>query len=401
MNIFAKSSKDKMHTINQLTIHALTRKYTLIIIQNMKKIIFAITVLLIIAACHKRNEYSIHINVKNGPDSVMVLNNWYTSNDTNLIVDGKCEFVGVIDSFPKLVSLGFPFPSQRRTQLILEPGIINVTYTKKDGFIIGGTPNNTTLQKLNETLAPYNQKVRETWKDWNIAYRKENRSKEECEIAFAKAEEAKKIRAEKQRELIKNSPNYAGFVKALPLVRNETAANLKSFLDQFKEFENDRRYKSMKRQYGYALNTTAGGQVPGFTYPDPEGDMISLIDFRGKWVLIDFWYSSCHWCRKMTPHLINIYNEWKDHKNFEIVSISVDKPKDREKWIKAIEEDKAPWTQVWDSTKTYPLKFGVSGYPTLFLVDPEGKGTIKIVGYHEEASLRRLFNEAMDNDYKL
>ena len=360
----------------------------------MKKILFAIVMLSIIVACNKKNEYSISISVDNAPDSVMVLNNWLSS-DTNLIVDGKCEFSGVIDSFPKLVSLSFPYPLHKRTHIILEPGNIHVKYTKKTGFVIGGTPNNTTLQKLNEDLAPYDKKVKKTWSGWSKAYRKKDRNKQECEIAFAKYKKTIRLKAEKQRELIKNNPNYAGFVTSLSLTRYETAANLKSYLDEFEEFSADRRYKAMKQLYECAARTTAGATVPGFTYPDPERNMISLSDFKGKWVLIDFWYVSCGWCRKMTPHLINIYEDWKDKKNFEIISISVDKPKDREKWIQAIKDDKAPWTQVWDSTKTYPLEFGVSGYPTLFLIDPEGKGTIKILGYHEEASLRRLFEEQM------
>jgi thiol-disulfide isomerase/thioredoxin len=361
----------------------------------MKILLFVITMLFTVIACNNKNEYTISINVENGPDSVMIFNNWYTSSDTNLIIDGKCEFIGVIDSFPKLVSLGFHFPSQKRTQIILDPGNIKVSYTKLNGFIIGGTPNNSKLQNINEELAPYNKKITETWRNWNLAYRKKDRSKEECESTFTKYMKAKKIKAAKQRDLIRENHNYAGLVTTLSLNRYETAVNLKSYLEEFKEFSADRRYNSIEKLYECAAKTTAGSHIPTFTFPDPDGNMISLSNFKGKWVLIDFWYSGCHWCRKMTPHLINIYNDWNESKNFEIVSISVDKPKDRKKWIKAIEDDKATWTQVWDSTKTYPLEFGISGYPTLILVDPEGKGTIKIVGYHEEGSLKRLFEEQM------
>ena len=121
--------------------------------------------------------------------------------------------------------------------------------------------------------------------------------------------------------------------------------------------------------------------------------MVSLSDFRGNWVLLDFWYVDCPWCRKLTPHLINIYNEWKDSRNFEIVSISVDKPKDHGRWIEAIENDGASWTQVNDSTKTYPLEYGITGYPTLILIDPDGNGVKKIIGYQEEGGLKRLLNE--------
>ena len=122
-------------------------------------------------------------------------------------------------------------------------------------------------------------------------------------------------------------------------------------------------------------------------------EQVALSDFRGKWVLLDFWYVDCHWCRKLTPHLINIYDEWKEEKNFEIISISVDKPKDYDRWLEAIEHDGATWTQVNDSTKTYPLEYGITGYPTMILVDPEGNGVRKIIGYQEEGGLKRILEE--------
>lgn len=359
----------------------------------MKKILSYCLILLFLASCTPKNTYVIKVNVKGGPDSLMVHNNWYSSSDTALIIDGQCEFTGVIDSFPKLVSLGFPYPSQERTRMILEPGNIIITYSAEGGFVLGGTENNIILQKLFDELEPYNAEVKKAWKAWGEAYKKEPRIKEECEETWIVQEEAKRLRDEKTRELIKNNPNYAGLVITLPIARYENAEMLKSYVDEFKEFSYDKRYTRIKDQYEIAAKTTGGAPVPEFTFPDPDGKMVSLTDFRGKWVLLDFWYVDCGWCRKMTPHLITIYDDWKDNKNFEIVSLSVDKPKNYERWKQAIIDDGTTWTQVLDSTKTYPLKYGITGYPTLILIDPEGNGTIKIIGYQEEGGLRRLLGE--------
>jgi len=359
----------------------------------MKKLFYLTLVLLILVSCNKKNSYVIKVIIDEGPDSVMVHNNWYTSSDTALIINGECQFKGVIDTFPKLVSLGFPFPSQERTRMILEPGEITVNYSKENGFTIGGTENNIILQKLFDELKPYEEDVKKTWKAWGVAYNKETRIKEECEEAWVIQEESKRIKNEKTRALIKANPNYAGLVITLPIARYENAEMLGYYANEFKKFSYDKRYKSIYDQYAIAAKTTGGAKVPDFTFPDPEGKMISLTDFRGKWTLLDFWYVDCHWCRKMTPHLISIYEDWKDNKNFEIVSISVDKPKDYERWKQAIIDDGASWTQVLDSTKTYPLEYGVTGYPTMFLIDPEGRGTIKIIGYQEEGGLRRLLGE--------
>ncbi|MFC2120821.1 redoxin domain-containing protein [Bacteroidota bacterium] len=361
----------------------------------MKKIFCLIFGILLLVSCTQKNTYVIKVNATGEPDSIMIHNNWYSGADTAILIDGQCEFTGEIDTFPKLVSLGFPYPSQERTRMILEPGKIEVKYSAENGFILGGTKNNIILQKLFDELKPYDEEVTKTWKAWGEAYRKEPRDNEECEETWIVQEEAKKLRNEKTRELIKTNPNYAGLVIALPIARYETAEMLKSYVDGFKEFSYDKRFESLKDQYEVAAKTTGGAPVPDFTFPDPDGKMVSLTDFRGKWVLIDFWYVDCHWCRKMTPHLITIYEDWKDKKNFEIVSISVDKPKDYDRWKQAIIDDGATWTQVLDSTKTYPLEYGVTGYPTMFLVDPEGKGTIKIIGYQEEGGLRRLLEEIM------
>ena len=361
----------------------------------MKNVLVFFVTIILIAACNSpaSNEYTIEVTVTDGPDSVMVHNHWYVTSDTMPVIDGICTFSGVVDSFPTLVSLGFPFPSHESTRMILEPGDIKVSYSAEKGFVLGGTENNIVLQELFESLEPMEKEVKKVWKDWNDAYKKEPRIKEECEEAWIVQEKAKKRKDKLTRELIKDNPNYAGLVITLPIARYEDASQLGFYVDHFKQFKGDKRYESLVTQYEVAEKTTNGKAAPGFTFPNPEGEMISLSDFKGKWVLLDFWYVDCHWCRKLTPHLINIYEDWRNKKDFEIVSVSVDKPKDYDRWLEAIEHDGATWTQVNDSTKTYPLEFGITGYPTMILVDPDGNGVKKIIGYQEEGGLRRILEE--------
>jgi len=360
----------------------------------MKKLLI-LSLIVGIVACsqHNPNEYTIEVSVVDGPDSVMVHNYWYVTSDTMPVIDGICEFKGVVDSFPTLVSLGFPFPSHETTRMVLEPGDIKVRYSKEEGFTLGGTENNIILQELFAELKPLEDEVRVVWRAWNDAYKKDPRSKEECEEAWIVQEGVKKRKDELTRKLIRENPNYAGLVITLPIARHENAENLGFYVEQFKEFTGDKRYESLVTQYEVAERTVSGKPAPAFTYPDPEGNMVSLSDFKGKWVLLDFWYVDCPWCRKLTPHLINIYEDWSKTKDFEIISVSVDKPKDYERWLEAIEHDGATWTQVNDSTKTYPLEYGITGYPTLILIDPEGNGVRKVIGYQEEGGLRRILDE--------
>ncbi len=359
----------------------------------MKKLILISLIVLVAVSCGPKRHYAIQVSSEGGPGNRIVHNNWDISSDTLKLDGGKCMFTGIIDTFPKLVSIGFTPPSYLSTRMILEPGKIFVDYTKENGFKLGGTENNIIFQKLLDEMKPFQDDAAKVWKAWNVAYNKTPRSKEECEAIWIQHEDANQRTLDKTRELIKANPNFAGLVITLPIIRSEPVEYLKSYVDEFKAFSNNRWYQMIVKEYEIADKTISGKPVPGFSFPDTTGKMVSLSDFKGKWVLLDFWYVDCPWCRKLTPHMIDIYKDWKQSKNFEIISISVDKPKDYKRWKEAIVEDKSPWTQVNDSTKTYPDVYGINGYPTLILVDPQGNGVKKIIGYQEENGLRRLLGE--------
>lgn len=119
-------------------------------------------------------------------------------------------------------------------------------------------------------------------------------------------------------------------------------------------------------------NVQIGKVAPEFSLPDTAGVSVSLSDFRGKYVLLDFWASWCPPCRRENPNVVKAFNEYKD-KNFMIVGISLDK--DKSKWMKAIADDNLAWTHLsdlkyWDSE--IPALYGVRGIPANLLLDPDG-----------------------------
>src|SRR5512137_2270315 len=123
---------------------------------DLKNPLMAVLLLLLAAtSCGPRNQYRIVFEATDAADSLVVHNNWYTSSDTLPLVNGRCTFEGTIDTFPKLVSVGFPLPSQKNTRMVLEPGVIRVDYSGEKGFRLGGTRNNVILQELFDTLKPY------------------------------------------------------------------------------------------------------------------------------------------------------------------------------------------------------------------------------------------------------
>lgn len=118
---------------------------------------------------------------------------------------------------------------------------------------------------------------------------------------------------------------------------------------------------------------SSGPEAPDFTLTTPEGKTVKLSDFRGKYVMLDFWASWCPPCRAANPNLVRVYEHFKD-KNFTILGISLDKSKDS--WMQAIAADKLNWTHV-SELKGWRGKvsnlYQVNAIPASFIIDPSGK----------------------------
>lgn len=106
---------------------------------------------------------------------------------------------------------------------------------------------------------------------------------------------------------------------------------------------------------------------------DTANKIIRLADFKGKVILIEFWGSWCGPCREENPSLMKIYNNYKSQ-GFEIFGVATET--DRKQWIKAIEADSLTWINVTDFNGTNnkaAITYGVTGYPTNFLINKAGK----------------------------
>ncbi|MDQ3276929.1 MAG: AhpC/TSA family protein [Bacteroidota bacterium] len=109
-----------------------------------------------------------------------------------------------------------------------------------------------------------------------------------------------------------------------------------------------------------------------FTQPDVNGQPVSLSQFRGKYVLVDFWASWCQPCRNENPAVVKAYDQFKN-KNFTILGVSLDQNKDA--WQQAIQQDGLSWTHVSDLkfwNNAAAALYGVQSIPYNVLIDPQG-----------------------------
>lgn len=120
--------------------------------------------------------------------------------------------------------------------------------------------------------------------------------------------------------------------------------------------------------------TAVGVQAMDFTQNDPDGKPVKLSDFRGKYVLLDFWASWCGPCRQENPNVVRAYNKYKD-KNFTVLGVSLDRQNGKDAWLKAVKDDGLTWTHVSDLQfwhNEVAVMYGVQSIPKNFLIDPKG-----------------------------
>lgn len=119
-------------------------------------------------------------------------------------------------------------------------------------------------------------------------------------------------------------------------------------------------------------NVKIGAPAPAFSIPDMDGKMVSLADFKGKYVLLDFWASWCGPCKPQIPFL-KAANEKFKNRNLVVLGISLDSKK--ELWIKAVAKHELNWLNLsslkgWgDATAS---AYGASYIPFNVLIGPDG-----------------------------
>jgi thiol-disulfide isomerase/thioredoxin len=142
------------------------------------------------------------------------------------------------------------------------------------------------------------------------------------------------------------------------------------------EFPDSEPVKMLKEEEA-AKKTQAGlvdgAKFPDFNEKDVAGKPLSIANYKGKVVLLDFWATWCGPCRAELPNVLKTYE--KHHpKGFEIIGVSLDQ--DKEKLMTFAKDKEMTWQQFFDGKgwgNKLAVKYGIQSIPATFLLDGEGK----------------------------
>ncbi|WP_223550435.1 TlpA disulfide reductase family protein [Aestuariivivens sp. NBU2969] len=323
--------------------------------------------------------------------------------DTAIVIDEKFSFQGKRDepSLELLTINGY----KGFLPVIVENGEIYI-YIEKDSLLtskISGTANNEAYQRY---------------------FKNENSLKDKLKTLTSNYQKATASNSGDQKAILKEITQTRETLNELPityinqnkdafltvLILNQAIKNRQLKFEQIESIYNSLSqelkissygnktgaYITTQKQIMKAEKTTQIGNVaPNFSAPNPEGKTLALNNIKGEITIIDFWASWCGPCRRENPKVVKLYEAYHK-KGLEIIGVSLDREGQKDRWLKAIEDDQLTWHHVsnlkfWQD----PIAklYNVRSIPATFILDAEGKIIAKnLRGQALEKKIAELLN---------
>ncbi len=364
-----------------------------------RKLIFI--ALIALFACSKQEKgYEITVKLDNAEGQVLlerIDESKWVQVDTADIVDGTAILKGKVE-IPEDYYLSI-IGQRAKTILFVENTKMTVTGNAagqdlEDIKVTGSK----THDEFNEIF----NKINDIGKEYMELYQQSRQASAEGDTAKAnllmtKVQEMYESTSKMQVDFVKNNP--ASFATPYFLSRIQHGMevdeldNIISSLDP--KLHEIKSVISLKERVEKLKSVAVGQIAPDFTMNTPDGKPVKFSDYYKKheYTLLDFWASWCGPCRVENPNVVAVFNQYKD-KGFTVFGVSLDR--DRDDWLKAIDDDKLTWGHVSDLSywnNSAAQLYAVNSIPSSLIVDKEGR----IIAKNKRAEeLQKAISELLD-----
>ena len=313
--------------------------------------------------------YLVEEEYINGPSKII---------DSAKVVDNRYEFKGPRVDVPKMYFIKSADPNclSPITPVFIENGVIRVR-ANADFFLnreVSGTVNNDLFSLYNAAREYGVDSIRRVFVIDRMIHPDKDRETQAKEFD-ARTDFLNSRNLSLQKNMVETYKDqvFAPFMIYWEMKADLSLDELKAWRQKIDPKLNNHPYTKQLDEYIRLAAFGVGSVMPNFTLKTPDGKDISLKDFEGKYVLVDFWASWCGPCLREMPNVVKLYKECKG-KNFEIFGVSLDNKKDA--WEKAIKANGMKWPQGSDlkGWGSEPARLcNVSAIPFTVLIDPEGE----------------------------